>query len=77
MARPHPVVGLTSELTGRCRRSAHKPYVPVYLIYYNIFLVVIIETGNLHLAVRILLLYLLQQCIGLILFQLGNISHAL
>ena len=77
MTGPHPVVSLTSELTGRCRRSAHKPYVTIYLVYYDIALVSVIEVCNLHLTFGILLTQFGNEFINLILFHAGDIGHAL
>ena len=39
VARPHPVVGLSTELTDRVRRCTHKTYVGIFLVIYKVELV--------------------------------------
>ena len=56
VAGPHPVVGLATELSDRCRRGADKADIGVSLVNYKIPNVLVVERGHLHPAVGVVVL---------------------
>ena len=77
MTGPHPVVGLTTELTGRCGRSTNKTDIAVNLIDNDITLIVVVETRSLDFAVGILFLDVIDHVLNFAGLCAGNIDHAL
>ena len=79
MARPHPVVRFTAELSHGCRRSTYETYVPIYLGHNEILHIVVEEADNADLASGVLLLSLLQQFLALflVLVAAGDVCHRL
>ena len=61
MARPHPVVGIASELSERCWRCTNETHVGVGLRNDEIINIVIVEAGHSGAAMRIVGLGLLLE----------------
>ncbi len=77
MARPHPVVGLSAELTHRCRRSAHEADVRISAVHDDVVHIVIVEARHLHAAAGVGGFGFLFQVIGLGAALLDGVRHVL
>ena len=76
MARPHPVVGISSEFTHGCRGSTYETHISVDFIHYEVLDIVVVESGYLDLASWIVLLGLLDDFLACFL-GVNHASHVL
>ena len=66
MTRPHPVVGITTELTDRARRSTYQTNVGIHLINEQEVLVAIIKRLHIRSQIRIAIDSLFFNLLGIL-----------